>query len=104
MFEAIDTIARIVGYLTIIYGVIRFTSRVLEDRSTMRSAQAEQDQLERWRLSDPARYQQEMDWQRNLDLKRNGLPTDPGFDEKLSRMTASMNEAMKESSDYPHGR
>lgn len=100
----LETIARTMGCLILLYGALRFVQSVLDDRSARRSAQMDRDLLERWRVADPARYAAEMDWRRNLELKRNGLPTDPGFDADAQRMVASMNDALKESADYQHRR
>lgn len=98
MFETIDTIARIVGYLTIIYGVIRFANKVSDNRNATRAYVADRDEMERLRTSDPQRYEREVWWRDNERRHRAGLPTDPEFDRQAAKMYASMKDAMSESS------
>ena len=97
MFEAIDVLARIIGYGAMAYGVVWILSEHLKKKSHVRAQKADSEWLERMRFERPDSYEREMSWRKNMDRKTNGLPTDPRFEEELKRTARSMAEAMRES-------
>ncbi|VWX51797.1 hypothetical protein [Novosphingobium sp. 9U] len=92
MFEAIDQLARIVGYGTIIVGIIWFLGKVADDKAAHRAAMADREYLNEMRKRDPAAYDKEMWWRDNMRRKEQGLMTDPEFERQGRKMAQSLRE------------
>lgn len=100
MFETTDLLARIIGYGAMAYGVVWVVTKHLNHKSDLRAQQIDREWLEQMRVENPESYEREMAWRSNLDRKKNGLPTDSGFEEEFQRTARSMVEAMREGQEW----
>lgn len=93
--QALDTVARVIGYGAMLCGILWLLNTYLNDRAAMRAAAEDRAWLDRLKEHEPERYEREVWWRNNLERRRAGLPTDPGFEETGQQMAQSVAQALR---------
>ena len=91
--QFVDQLARLIGYGAILCGAIWLLRKFARVREAERAEKADRERLDTLKEANPQAYEKEVWWRENMDRKRNGLSTDPAFEEESLRQVQSLKEA-----------